>query len=388
MSILKQQIDKYLDQKFSQFHSPAHAGLWDSRDLSEVEGLDDLQNPQGAIARAQEEAAQIFGAAKTLFLVAGASQGMQIACLALKMSLKNSKPVLVARNVHKSTLAGIILAGLDIEWLEPEWNQDLGLYTRVDLSNQKKINENYSGIIISNPSYEGFYSSLPQLEIPLVVDEAHGAHFHFNKSLPKPALEYGADLSVQSWHKTLGSFTQTGVIHLNKNSKIPEWALDKAYKLIQTTSPSYLLLENIANTVKIYKEQGLSIINETLDLIKELKLNFYKNDDPFRKIFTSPSLTGEELDQNFEKSGIAVEAIGYKHVLAFINVGNTKADINKLNSLANLDLSLGQCLIEKPREVFQETNMRESFFNNNKSRIYAPCPPGIAIEVPGQNERT
>ncbi len=386
-SLLQKQIEKYLKRDPTRFHSPAHAGLWDSRDLSEVEGLDDLQNPVAAIAESQEHAARLFGAAKTFFLVAGASQGMQIACMALSLSINTTKPVLVARNIHKSTLAGIILAGLEITWFEPDWNEELGLFTRVEkqLEDSKKINENYSGLIITNPSYEGFYSKIPELKIPIIVDEAHGAHFHFSQELPKPALNYGADIVVQSWHKTLGSLTQTGALHLSKQSKITIANLEKAYKLIQTTSPSYLLLANICRCVDIYQSHGEAIIQESLALIKTIELAHYNNDDPFRKIFTSSSLSGEELDYQFAKSGIELEAVGTNHVLAFINVGNKDKDIKRLQQLQNLDLASPSNKIKKPKSIVQTQNMREAFLRKSSCKIKAPCPPGIALEVPGQS---
>ena len=150
---LSKNIDAYLNENYAQFHSPAHCGLLNTRDLSEVEGLDDLQEPSGVLKDYQEQCAELFGAQSSFFLINWASVGLQAACLALKIFLeetKNTKPVLVARNIHKSVLSGIILAGLTIEWLEPNWNQELGIYTRVSLP--EKLEASYSALIITNPS--------------------------------------------------------------------------------------------------------------------------------------------------------------------------------------------------------------------------------------------
>jgi arginine/lysine/ornithine decarboxylase len=286
MSLLTEKIDEYLAKDFSLFHSPAHCGYLGSRDLSEVEGLDDLQNPSGVLNNAQNFLAELFGAQRSFFLVNGASLGMQVACLALKLHLQeinDKRPILVARNIHKSTISGIILAGLDIEWFEPDWDENLGVYTRfkltstemdcrVELRSPRNDVQSYSALIVTNPTYEGFYSELPLLDIPVIVDEAHGAHYHFSDQLPKPALDSGTDIVVQSWHKTLGSMTQTGVMHLGKKSRINSRYIQACLNLLQTTSPSYILLESLCKTVDKYARAGKEIIERSLNYAQTLDL--------------------------------------------------------------------------------------------------------------------
>lgn len=383
---LSKKIDEYLENKYSQFHSPAHCGYLNKRDLSEVEGLDDLQYPEEVLKDAQEAVAKLFGAKESFFLVNGASLGMQAACIALKLYLeekKDSRPVLVARNVHKSVISGIILAGLEVEWFAPEWNEELGVYTKIKL--EEELLEKYSALIITNPSYEGFYSSI-ETDTVLIVDEAHGAHYHFSEALPKPALEYGADLVVQSWHKTLGSLTQTGVLHQGKDSRIPAKYLRSAINLLQSTSPSYLLLESLTKVSDKYSLQGKEIIEKNISRSNSLNKFRIQNDDPTRYIIQVPGYSGEELDEYLLENKISVEEVLETSVLAFINPGNSDEDIERLRlALENIPTKNSELQkIAAPSFKEQKLNPREAFFKEQDIETEAPCPPGIAKKVPGQ----
>jgi arginine decarboxylase len=389
MSLLTSKIDEYINNNYSRFHSPAHCGYLGLRDLSEVEGLDDLQNPQGVLKETQEYIAQLFNSAQSFMLVNGASIGMQASCIALKIFLncqKNTKPVLVARNIHKSTIAGIILAGLDIEWIEPFWDEDLGLFTRIDF---REVNwDKYSALIITNPTYEGFYSNIPNLDLPIIVDEAHGAHYHFHPKLPKTALESGADIAVQSWHKTLGSLTQTGVLHVSKKSRLNPDLIKQCIITLQTTSPSYILLESIAKTAEKFHQEGNTIIEKCLGFAEQIKNYKTLNDDPTRLILQVPFLSGYQLDEILSQAKIGLEEVQQNFVLANINPGISAGDIARLKSaldeLRHEPFNTHQ-KISKPKSFVNNTNIREAFFSNPLSKIVAPCPPGIALEIPGQS---
>ncbi len=402
--MLRSAIDKYLKRNLIRFHSPAHNGSADARDLSELTGLDDLQYPSGAIAETQTMIASLFGAARSFMLINGASVGIMAALLALRMQSHDDKPLLVARNVHKSVIAGIILAGFDIEWFEPEWNSELGCYGEFKLND---LDENkYCGVILTNPTYEGFYSNLPELKIPVIVDEAHGAHYQFSSSLPKTALESGADISVQSWHKCLGSLTQTGVLHVSHKSLIDSELVAAALRLLQTTSPSYLLMESISSTAELYAREGETIIARTLELTKQINFPLAANQDPLRANIYIPNypVRGEYLFNLFEAKGIALEKYSENSVLAFINPFTNEEDISRLNKaykkiaheLANNyhllnDERLTEQNSSKPIYPQQGIDPRTAFLLYGKdasinSELYAPCPPGLATVVPGQKQ--
>ncbi len=417
--MLSPAIDKYLKRNLARFHSPAHNGSADLRDLSELSGLDDLQYPSGVIAETQEMIASLFGAAQSFMLVNGASVGIMAALLALRMQSHDDKPLLVARNVHKSVIAGIILAGFDVEWFEPDWNSELGSYRYCDLSNLSRIDpdgsilrsqsrvqnlERYCGMILSNPTYEGFHSNLPELKIPLIVDEAHGAHYNFSPALPKTALESGADISVQSWHKTLGSLTQTGILHVSHKSLINSAFVAAALRLLQTTSPSYLLMESLSSTAELYALEGETIIARALDLSSRIDFPLAANQDPLRANIYIPDhpVRGEYLFNLFEAEGIALEKYSENSVLAFINPFANKEDISKLNKAyakisRNLAANYHKLGAEelstqsssKPIYPEQSIDPRTAFLLYGKdasinSELLAPCPPGVATQVPGQ----
>ncbi|MDD9899134.1 MAG: hypothetical protein OXU45_09080 [Candidatus Melainabacteria bacterium] len=403
MSLLSKQINNHIEQNYVAFHSPAHAGKLNPRDLSELDGLDDLQAPKEVLKDCQEQVAEIFGAKQSWFLVNGASVGMQAACLALKIylnSINDQRPVLVARNVHKSVIAGIILAGLEVEWFEPEWNAELGIFTVIariqghqnlagygDDREPRPVTKqsNASAIIITNPTYEGFHTDLLSLRgaagdvaIPIIVDEAHGAHYQFTSQLPATALEQGADIAVQSWHKTLGSLGQTGVLHQSKSSKIPSQYIADSLKLLQTTSPSYLLLESITEVAELYSKEGQGIVEETIRISKNIQLPSYPNSDPYRLIIPGP---GRKIEELLAEQKILIEAAYENFALLFINPGNDQADITRLNSCAaaieELCKNYQAKKISKPKAL-EVSSPREAFLNGQTS-IEAPCPPGIII---------
>ncbi len=424
---LSKSIDKYLKRKLASFHSPAHGGKNNLRDLSELSGLDDLQYPETCIAKSQELIADLFGAAKSFMLVNGASVGLMAALLALRMQLEaNHKPVLLARNVHKSVISGAILADLNIEWLEPEWLSAIGTYGRVYIetksstpnkaipasknskSNIDYINENYSAIVLTNPSYEGVFSQLNSvsefLKIPLIVDEAHGAHFKFSATLPLTAMKYGAKISVQSWHKCLGSVTQTGVLHISSQSRINSEFVASALRLLQSTSPSYLLMESLSSTAELFASKGEAIIKNALDKAQEINFPLFNNDDPLRAnfYFENHPLSGSYILETFESEGIALEKASENAVLAFINLYN--ANIKKLNNAyskinARLEKTIDQTNYKQARRIEQNCpkpiwteqilKPRDAYLGSNidckiNTELKAPCPPGIATLIPGQ----
>jgi arginine/lysine/ornithine decarboxylase len=399
---LSRAIDSYLSRHNIPFHSPAHCGTLYPRDLSELTGLDNLLYPSGILKEAQESVASFFSAERSFFLINGASVGMHAALLALKKSAGKDvdKPVLLARNVHRSVLAAIILSGLNIEWLEPEWSEDFAIYTRV----APKFCHKYLALVITNPSYEGFYSELAPIDIPIIVDEAHGAHYYFNEKLPRTALESGADIAVQSWHKTIGSLTQSGVLHVSRNSKISAEHVEAALGLLQSSSPNYILLESLMTAFTHMLGPG----QEMLAGIIEKSLVFESfNDDPTRLLLRVACgdgfIPGHILAQILESEyRIAVESHSANGILALLNYANTQEDIDALHEAC---LSIRKQVNEvqskssgtQPPDFGEQVlNLRTAFNSDYEEvglaqsigrvcqEIYAPCPPGIALLVPGQ----
>ena len=256
------------------FHVPAHAGLplgnhlqalsqqlgFSSAllavDLTELDGLDVLSLPEGCIAESQALTAERYGVSHTFYSINGTSGGLHACLLA---SFQPDDVVLIPRNVHRSIIAGLVLAGLNPVWCEPIWHAEWGLWGGVSPATVEqafKQQPKIKGVIITHPTYEGLATDLEAIATlckthnkRLIVDEAHGALFAWHKAFPQSACELpeaiSADAIVQSPHKTGGSLTQSAWVHLPKGSAISPQRLQQALNHLQTTSPSYLLLASL-----------------------------------------------------------------------------------------------------------------------------------------------
>jgi arginine decarboxylase len=220
-------------------------------DLSELGGFDYLHGTEAAIARAQERAAALFGAERSWFLVNGATVGNLAAIVA---SVADGEGVLMARGSHRSVYAGVVLAGARPTYLSPVANTELdGLFgLRVeDVAAALDRDPSIRVVHVTSPSFYGFTLPVAELArltsargVTLIVDEAHGSHFAFHPGLPTPALDAGADIVVHSPHKTLGSLTQSALLHV-KGPLVDATRVDQALQMLQSSSPSSLLIVSI-----------------------------------------------------------------------------------------------------------------------------------------------
>jgi arginine/lysine/ornithine decarboxylase len=243
------------------FHTPGHKGRDDilsrlkfpDHDLTELPGLDMLHNPQGVIADAQKLAADLYRAEETFFLVNGATAGNQAMFLSLAGSCAG-KRIRIDRRAHRSVIAGLVLSGLEPEYIAPVIHPDFQLPLGLDLQNFCGDSTGIGAFHITSPSYYGTFIDLDNIikwrninapEISILVDQAHGAHLR-GSCFPAGAVEQGADLVVHSTHKTLAALTQAGMLHV-QGERIDRAALKNSLELLQTSSPSYLLLESLEN---------------------------------------------------------------------------------------------------------------------------------------------
>jgi arginine decarboxylase len=396
------------------FHTPMHLGRTDyPNDLSELSGLDNLQYPTSTLKNTEEYLSEIFFAKKSFLLTNGASIGLQAAVLALKFYYSHNnlelKPLLVARNVHKSVLSGIILAGFDIEWLELNYDHNLDLYTGLKLSvaELKEFLSNredaYAGLILTNPSYDGFYSDLSLLKsltLPLIVDEAHGTHYYFSDDLPQGALKTAGDIVIHSLHKTLGALTQSAVAHISIHSKIPASCYEAALRLLQTTSPSYLILKSILESVQYYAQEAKELCLKVKALQEKILTNclIANNDDYFRIIIQDAR--AEDLEVFLEKRNIFIEKKSSKSITIFLSPYHNEKDIDVLNTALTKFQEANLSAHPSPLEIFsfpgQVLNPQLAYFSPFRelpyqeslgeicAELFAPCPPGFPLLVPGQ----
>jgi arginine decarboxylase len=277
----------YADRDPGRFHVPGHKGGAAADELMAgafggqalrmdipalTQGIDAGPSPT-PFQRAQQLAAEAWGAARTWFLVNGASQGNHAACLTLA---QGGERVVVQRNVHSSTIDGLIISGLRPTFVAPELDPELGIANCLmpeSLDRALSATPGAAGALIVSPTYFGAVADVRALKdvahrhgVPLVVDEAWGAHLAFHDSLPEHALAAGADLVVSSTHKIIGSFTQSAMLHLGPGcgDLVDEQLVDRAVTLVESTSPSSLLLGSLDAARSYAVARGRELLDETL----------------------------------------------------------------------------------------------------------------------------
>ena len=247
-------------------------------DITEVTGFDDLYCPTGILAEAMDEAAELYGSDATFFLVNGSTCGILSAITA---AVPQGGKILLARNCHKSALNAVILNQLEPVWLESAAVSPLQVFGGVQpeaveaaLNRDAEI----KAVFIVSPSYEGIVSDVQAIAeiahrygVPLLVDAAHGAHFRFGKSFPRDALSRGADVVVESLHKTLPSLTQTAVLHIKSNLVSME-KLEFALQTFQSSSPSYLLIASIIECLSVLQKEGAELMATYEQNLRQLRV--------------------------------------------------------------------------------------------------------------------
>src|SRR5215211_6419668 len=234
-----------------------------------IEGID--VGPDSPFQRAQRLAAEAWGAERSWFLISGASQGNHAACLALRHA---GRRVVAQRSVHSSTVDGIILAGLEPVFVAPEVDPELGVahcLTPEALGDALAGTRDAVAALTVSPTYfgavadvRGLAESAHQHGVPLIVDEAWGAHLRFSPELPESALDCGADLVLSSVHKLFGSLTQSAILHLGRDEFIDPDVIDRCVTLTESTSPSALLTASLDAARRQAAVRGATLLAETV----------------------------------------------------------------------------------------------------------------------------
>ncbi|MEA2399104.1 MAG: arginine decarboxylase [Thermoleophilaceae bacterium] len=236
-----------------------------------TQGIDVGSEPT-PFQRAQQLAAEAWGAGRTWFLINGASQGNHAAALALAHA---GEAVVVQRNAHSSTIDGVILSGLRPTFVSPEIDPELGIahcLAPEALDAALTRTPGVVGATVVSPTYFGAVADVRALVevahghgVPLIVDEAWGAHLAFHESLPEHALSAGADLVISSTHKIVGSLTQSAMLHLGRDPVgIDQDVVDRAVTLVESTSPSSLLLASLDGARRHAAVHGRELLDEAI----------------------------------------------------------------------------------------------------------------------------
>lgn len=269
MSELYENLVEYANSDYYPFHMPGHKrnSINDVSpyiyDITEIDGFDNLHEPQGILRLALEEAKAFYESDKTYFLVNGSTCGLLSAICGV--TSKKDK-VIVARNCHKSVYNAIYLNELRPIYVYPENIEEFGINGGIlpEIINEAIIeNPDAKAVIITSPTYEGIVSDISKISdivhrnnMVLIVDEAHGAHFGMHMNLPKNALSNGADVVIQSVHKTLPALTQTALLHI-KGDRVDRDKIENFLKIYQTSSPSYVLMASITECINKIKKDGM-----------------------------------------------------------------------------------------------------------------------------------
>lgn len=266
-------LEDYSSSDYYPFHMPGHkrAALefpnpW-SVDITEIEGFDNLHHASGILAGLQDEAARLFGADKSFLLVNGSTCGL---LSAVSACVKRGGKLLLSRNCHKAVYHAISLRDIAPVYVMPKMT-DFGIMGSLspEAVEQALLKEpEIQAVLVVSPTYDGIVSDIGEIAkivhrhgIPLIVDEAHGAHFPLNEQFPASALSLGADVVVQSLHKTLPAFTQTALLHLN-SGRVEETEIRWFLDIYQTSSPSYLLMASIDRCMALIRQEGRQLFAE------------------------------------------------------------------------------------------------------------------------------
>lgn len=402
-------------------------------DLSEIPGLDDLHNPRGPIAEAQQRAAECFGAGETFFLINGASVGLQAALLAV---LEPGQKILVPRNMHRSVWGAMVLAGCRPIYLLPEWNQKWGIFLGVEpaaVAKALKEDPDLKALVVLHPSYEGLVSDLPELVrlakkagLTVIADEAHGGHFRFHPSMPISALEAGADVAVQGIHKLMGALTQAAMLHCRK--EFSSMKIKAALDLLQSTSPSYLLMISLDAARENWAKAGNRRLEKLLKEVQKMRQNLSSfagleclgpeiigqggvaGIDLTRLVISGRllGLSGFELAEKLRRDfAIQPEMATLQYILLLLTIGDDQSSLNCLESaLEKIFRQIPSCQDKEevalasqvtvwprpvvrfsPREAFFARKVRvplTSALGRTAGELIAPYPPGIPLLCPGE----
>ncbi|MBY0219586.1 aminotransferase class I/II-fold pyridoxal phosphate-dependent enzyme [Paenibacillus illinoisensis] len=247
-------------------------------DVTEITGTDDLHHPEGVILGAQQLAADCFGAEESFFLVGGSTAG-NLAMLLTVCDEPNSI-VLVQRNVHKSVIHGLMLAGARAVFLEPHVDPSSGLAVMPSVKTVEAAVQAYpeaKGVLVTLPNYYGMGADLTPIAdichaagMPLLVDEAHGAHYGQHPELPVSALSCGADGVVQSTHKMLSAFTMGAMLHI-QGPLLNRSLLRQRLSMVQSSSPSYPVMASLDLARRLLHVQGADTFTAGLAAVDAFK---------------------------------------------------------------------------------------------------------------------
>ena len=435
---------RYVADEVTPFHVPGHkqGRVGDpeftgfigknalSIDLTLMEELDNIASPRSVIMEAEILAAETYQADYAFFLCNGTSSGIQAMIIA---ACQPGDKILVPRNAHKSVISGIILSGAEPVYLKPEISDYLGIALGITRESVEKALEEHpdiTALFIINPTYYGMASDLQAIVdlchsrgIIVLVDEAHGAHFYFHEDMPLAAMHAGADLSALSTHKLTGSLTQSSLLLMKENDFLKPSRLKSVLNLMQTTSPSYILLASLDAARRDMAVNGRRLVQNALEQARWVRQELstipglyafgpdlvgkpgcYAHDTTKMSLSARGlGISGYEVETILRKEClIQVELSDFYNVLALLAIGDDRQTATALveacrhvvssynqRTLHNVDASMPEIpeLVVSPRFAYYCETVPvplEEAEGEISAEMIMAYPPGIPILCPGE----
>lgn len=440
MDRLYDKLISYAGKDFYPMHMPGHKRNPDLMkmpdpyllDITEIDGFDNLHQPEGILKDLSCRISRLYGSGCAFVLVNGSTAGIMAA---ISAATSRGDKVLVARNAHKSVYNAIMLMGLLPVYYYPQLIDGSSIFGGISAAEIEELlinNPEITAVIITSPTYEGIVSDIKDIaeaahrhKALLIVDEAHGAHFGFSGAFPETAVRLGADLVIQSLHKTLPSFTQTAVLHSNcdeLNGKIRKYL-----SCYQSSSPSYILMAGIDRCISLLEDRGRQLFDSFYDRLRAfyksvsdlVRLSLLDDDiigkasvhgrDPSKLVvrINNADLNGHQLQDILRsRHYIEMEMAAIDYALGISTIADSSEGFMRMdkalhdidNSCASADdgnnrISVNLNAVIKPERLLLPSEAAEHraeivSIDQAVGRVAATAislfPPGIPLVVPGE----
>lgn len=416
---LYDELKKYTRKNIVAMHMPGHKRKKYIKnkipyhlDITEINGFDNLHSATGILKHCQEKITKLYGTKQSFYLVNGSTSGI---LASIKTICNIGDKIVIPANCHKSVYHAIELLNLNVAFIPLSVDEN-NIFKAIDPGDVEDVlnqNPDAKCVLITSPTYEGVMSDISSIakiahkhNIPLVVDEAHGAHLFLEK---KSAINFGADIVINSLHKTLPSLTQTAVLHVC-SKLIDTNKIKHNLGIFMSSSPSYILMASIDECVeflikngKKYYEKLQNNLNYFINLSKNLKyLKLFNNDDKSKIVIltNNSSINGEALMQKLRQQKIELEMAYTNYALCYATMFDDKKSFKKLfsalkkidNSLTQKDnIAIKQLCLPKVKTNITKALEKGGTLQSLTSTIGCVSkeyvwlyPPGVPILIPGQ----
>lgn len=390
---LFEKLNQHHAQDIYPLHMPGHKRALPSpgnvyeMDITEIGGFDCLHHATGILREISRRAARLYHADETYLLIGGSTAGLLCAISAV---CKTGDTLLLARNCHRAAYNAAYLNRLNVSYVYPQWLDAWGMFGGVSVEAVDQAlgkDASIRAVVITSPTYEGMVSDVAAIAAcchrhgaVLIVDEAHGAHFGFSQGMPQSAVTLGADVVIQSLHKTMPALTQTALLHVN-GTRVDRARIARFFSIYQTSSPSYVLMGSIDACITQMETEGTRLFADYEARLKGLRQALAKNKrlklvqldekqkrdgavyavDPGRIVLSLqnnglPASGGKLLRQFREKYRLELEMAGLDYVVAIVTAMDTDEGLRRFVSAARkIDAGLA-----RTAETARKTDVKDA----------------------------